>query len=299
MAYVFILKDPVYSESESKIHNFSLEWNKWYRYAKIAPKDYQFNDSDIIIVNLNDSDDPYKGYSINPLCKQIHIVHKINQKNLNYLKRASHVIYINKIIAQIALMAGVEVPHSICPRYPLYEFFGTSVTKQPYMHIGGWFRDDRIPGLIDALIDTDIKVPSHIAYYYDMVSGGLITRRDRISEFVNRIKTDNKLPNRDHKYTGEDHSLAMSRFIARAATYGFIHRPSKSTEIIRALIDDKDLSVLDLNVTESAMLALYQSAGVQVIANESVDVFPLYHKVEPFTFKDFAFLMSGIIKKYS
>lgn len=299
MSYVFILKDPTYNESESRIHNFSLEWNKWFRYAKIAPKDYQFNQSDIIIVNLNDADDPYKGYSINPVCKQIHIVHKINQKNLNYLKRASHVIYINQIIAEIAIMAGAEVPHTICPRYPLYDFFGTTVTKQPYMHIGGWFRDDRIPGLLDALVDTDAKVPSHIGYYYDMVSGGLLTRRDKITEFVNKIKSDNILPNREHKYTGEDHSIAMSRFIARTATYGFIYRPSKSTELIHALINDKDRSVLDLNVTESAMLSLYQSAGVHVIANDSVDVFPLYHPVDRFTFKDFADLMSSIIKKYS
>lgn len=299
MPHVFILKDPMYNESESKTHNFSLEWNKWYGHAKIAPKDYQFNQTDIIIVNINDADDPYKGYSLNPSCKQIHIVHKINKKNIGILRRASYAIYINPIIAQIALLAGVDIPHTICPRYPLYEFFGTSVVAEPYMHIGGWFRADRTLDLLDALVEADKKVPSHIGFHYDMVSGGLISRRNNITEFVNKIKSDNVLPNRIHKYTGETHPIAMSRFIARTASYGFIHRTTPSFETISSLIQAKDLSVLEYDITESSMLSLYQSAGIEVIANDCVDVFPLFNQVELFTFKDFASLMSDIIKKYS
>lgn len=296
---VFILKDPIYHEPESKTYNFSVEWNKWFRGAKIAPKAYEFKDRDIIIVNINDGDDPYKGYTINPRCKQIHIVHKINRKNLNLLKKATHIVYMNNIIAQIAFIAGVQTEYSTCPRYPLYEFFGSVVERKPFMHIGGWLYDDRIDGLVNALLEAHRSLPINISFDYNLLAGGLISRRDKITQIVNEVQSGISDNSRINIYPNNELPYIIGQFIARTAQYGFIHRNSITIEHARDLINSNDHSILNYDITESSMLSLYQSSGINVIASPVVDVYPLYNEVPAFTFKDFASLMHEIIQKIS
>ena len=50
---IYALKDVVHSDPFSKTNNFIYEWIKWFPYIKLAPKEYQFKNTDIIIVNLS------------------------------------------------------------------------------------------------------------------------------------------------------------------------------------------------------------------------------------------------------
>lgn len=299
MTNVFILKDPLYNETTSKINNFTLEWIKWYRFAKIAPKQYKFTRSDIVIVNLNDGSDPYKGYDIHPECKRILIVHKINSTNIHHLTDATHIVYINDVMRQVAEIGGINKPHTVCPRYPLYDFFGTEFNKLDTVHIGGWFFEDRVEGLREALIELDNNLHKDMRFIYSYVWGGVETRKNQIIDFLNELKSDGLLIKRPNLFTVTEEPYVLNLFNTRISRYGFIHRNSPSIEEVFDLISDKDTRILDYSISESSMLSMYQSSNVEVICNDTIECLPYFKPTSHFTFKDFSSLIDTITKNIS
>ncbi len=299
MSNVYILKDPVYNESTSRINNFTLEWIKWYRFAKIAPKEHKIEASDIVIINLYDGVDPCAGYDIHPNAKRIYIVHKINRENAKHLENAKFVIYINDVMRQIAEIAGIRKPHISCPRYPLYEFFGTEFIKEDFVHIGGWFFDERLDGLVDSLLDMNTKIPKTIQYHYYYIWGGVEARKAKIMETFDTLRKIPELNQRVHTFTDAELSYNISVFTTRIAKYGFIHRNTPSIEETFDLISSKDQSLLEHGISESSMLSMYQSSNVEVIANDNIECLPLYRDTDRFTFKDFSTIIQNTVKKLS
>lgn len=299
MGSVYILKDPVYDESASKINNFTLEWIKWYRFAKIAPKEHEIKSDDIIIINLNDGVDPCLGYRIHPSAKRVYVVHKINRNNLLHLENANFIIYINDVIRQIAEVGGIKKPYISCPRYPLYNFFGTKLIKEDFVHIGGWFFDDRVDGLSDALQKMHEELHRDIQFHYYFIWGSVESRKEKILDFLGDMKKKHFAENRTHSFPTIENPFNIGLYSTRIAKYGFIHRNTLSIEETFDLINDKNDSILDHDVSESSMLSMYQSSGCEVIANNTIDCLPFFQKTDFFTFKDFAKNISYAIKKLS
>lgn len=299
MSNVYIIKDPVYNESTSRIHNFTLEWIKWYRFAKIAPREHKIESSDIVIVNLYDGVDPCAGYDIHPTAKRIYIVHKINRDNVKHLEDANFIIYINDVMQQIAELAGIRKPCIACPRYPLYEFFGTEFLKEDFVHIGGWFFDDRIEGLTDALLNMNSKLPKDIQYHYYYVWGGVESRKKKIHDQFETLRKIPVLNNRVHTFVESELSYNISLFTTRIAKYGFIHRNAPTIEEVFDLINSKDQSILNYSISESSMLSMYQSSNVDVITTDNIECIPLYRDTNHFTFRDFAEIINNAVKKFS
>lgn len=298
MSNVVVLKDPLYNETSSKINNFTIEWIKWYRFAKIAPKKYTITSSDIVIINLNDAIDPYKGYDINPECKRIFIVHKINSNNIHHLKSATHIIYINDVMRQVAEIGGIIKPYTICPRYPLYDFFGTEFNKLDTVHIGGWFFDDRVDGLREALGELDKKLHNDIQFTYNYVWGGIESRKQQLMDFINGLKDDGMMKDRHNVLPTTETAYIINLFNTRISKYGFIYRNSPSVEEVFDLINDKNESILDYSISESSMLAMYQSSNTEVICNNTIECLPYFKQTADFTFKDFSKIISEIIKNF-
>lgn len=299
MSNVFVLKDPLYNEISSKINNFTLEWIKWFRFAKIAPKTYKFTCNDIIIINLNDGIDPCKGYNIHPGCKRIFIVHKINLVNIKYLKTANYIIYINDVMRQIAEIGGIFKPYTVCPRYPLYNFFNTQFNKVDMVHIGGWFFEDRIEGLREAFNDLDNKLPNNIKFTYNYVWGGIDSRKQQLIRFIDKIKVDGMMNHRANIFPVIEHPYSINLFNTRISKYGFIYRNSPSIEKVFDLINDKDESILNYDISESSMLSMYQSSNTEIICNNTIECLPYFNPTSGFTFKNFSDLITTIIKKLS
>lgn len=299
MGDVYILKDTLHSGNVSKINNFTLEWIKWYRFAKIAPKAYKFGPNDIVIINLNSSISPTDGYEIHPRCKRICIVHKMNRANLEQLKNADYIIYMNDVMKQIAEIGGVTKRHSVCPRYPLYDFFGTEFNKDDIMHIGGWFFDDRIDGLKEHLIEVDTRLPKSIQFQYHYLWGAVESRKEKIYTFLNQFKDEGLFNERPNMFPLTELSYLIGLFNTRVSKYGFIHRNSPSIEKVFDLINDKDESLLDYDISESSMLAMYQSSNTEVICNDNIDCLPYFKPTEYFTFKMFAGIIDNAVKKVS
>lgn len=299
MSNVFVLKDSLYNETTSKINNFTLEWIKWFRFAKIAPKKHKIGRNDIVIINLNDGTDPCKGYDIHSECKLIYIVHKINSINIKHLNTASYVIYINDVMRQIAEIGGINKPHTVCPRYPLYDFFGTQFNKVDMVHIGGWFFEDRVDGLREAFDDLDGNLSNDIQFTYNYVWGGVDNRKRQVMDFIGELKADGMMKHRPNVFPISELPYITNLFNTRISKYGFIHRNSLSVENVFDLINDKDESILDNNISESSMLAMYQSSNTEIVCNDTIECLPYFKPTCEFTFKNFSNLITEIVKKLS
>lgn len=292
---IYVLKDPVYNQNTSKINNFTLEWFKWYPFAKLAPKDFQLNRDDILIINLHEGN-PYGQYTIPPGCKKIFIVHKLNNDNIKYLQDARYIIYMNDYQRQLAEIAGIKKPYISCPRHPLHDY-NVSFESDPYVYIGGWYFDDKSDGLVDRIIDLHKQVPRHLEFIYFFVWGDLQSRKASIESTKQLIQNSPQLKDRINAFIDAQMDYNSMIFRARTCEYAYLWRNTITIEELKDSISSKDQSVLNNSIYESSMLAHFQSGNAKIIAEPKQCFIHAHEESERFTYKDFALLLKGIISK--
>jgi hypothetical protein len=292
MSDIYVLKDPVYNEYASKTNNFTLEWLKWFPYAKIAPKQHDIKKDDILIINLYDGN-PYGQYNIPTGCKKIFIVHKLSKDNIKYLSDATHIIFINKYQKQVADIFGIKRPSTICPRHPLHNY-SVSFNTDPYVYIGGWFFDDRHDGLLERIEELHNTLPDHLEFIYFFIWGDLNSRKEKIDSFFTTIRESKAFKKRPNILITDQIAYNTMLFRTRTAEYSYLWRNEPNIEESLDLIASKNESILDTPIYESSMLSHFQSGHSKVIAEDKLCFAPAHIEADNFTYKDFGNLIKEV-----
>ena len=296
MSQFIVLRDNLRADPLSKINNFTYEWIKWCPYVKFAPFNYTFNDDDVIIINFNDSVDPYEKYSINNKCKRIGIVHKINERNIKYIQDCSFLIYMNPILEKIASSRGIKKPNYICPKYPEYEFNGIEMAKLPQTFIGGWLDDTNADFIQSNIIEANRLTPQVNQLYISYAYGSSDLRKLQIKDALDDIIKNSLITNR-HAYQNETIlPLSILLFQLRISSHTYIESVSPKKELVLDLINTKSDDILKYDIGENAMLSMAKSAKSNIVCDESLIDFISLNNSEPFTYSMFGKNMNIIFK---
>jgi len=290
----YILKDPVYDSNVSRINNFFIQWSKWYPHVKMPPYDFEFNDEDIIIVNLYEGN-PYGGYNIPDKCKKLFIVHRIDEKNIRYCKDADFIIYINDLLQTVVEdIGGIEKPCFTTPRHPMHKFI-TDVNQQNLVYIGGWFKENKTQGLLERLKYLHDKIPVEYEFGIFPIWGKVDRYKNEIDSFKEKLtKSTQSFGKR--KIFIQEHELFydLMLFKARIAKCAFLWENGPTREEIKDLIASKDKKILNYGIEESSMLAIFQSTKKEKLVVENrIKFIPAFEKKEVCTYQQF----SQLIKK--
>jgi hypothetical protein len=298
MREIVVLKDNVRSDPFSKINNFTYEWIKWSHFVKVAPLDYVFDNDDIIIINFNDSNDPYKNYSINPKCKKIGIVHQLNQVNFSKLNECIFIIYMNPIMQKIALSQGITKPHHICDRYPEYDFNNVSLNKIQQTFIGGWVDDTNMDSIISHIIKADELTPKSNSFHIGYCTGQSDTKKKLIIDAVNKAGAEKLVKSRFIYVNDKTLSLPMLLFHMRTSSHIYLQSGYPKTELIMDLITSNSNDILNHKIAESSMLSMAKSAKSVISGDiDRINYNTLNNNI-PFTYHMFSNIISDILKKY-
>lgn len=290
---IYVLKDPVYDEYTSKINNFTLEWLKWYPFAKIAPKKHPLTRNDILIINLYEGN-PYGQYTIPAGCKKIFIVHKLNLDNIKYLQDARYIIYMNDYQRQLAEIAGIKKPYISCPRHPLHNYT-VKFNTDAYAYIGGWYFEDKSDGLLDRIIQLHKTIPHDLEFVYFFVSGDLPSRKAAIDSMKKSILSCPELKDRVNAFIDNKLDYNSMIFRARTCEYAYLWRNTISIDELKDAIESKDSSILSNSIYESSMLSHFQSGNAKIIAEKKQCFIAAHEDVKEFTYKDFGGILKNII----
>lgn len=293
---VYILRDSKYSSVCSRSDNFSIQWMRWYRFAKFLPTTMtNYTDTDIIIVNI-DNDNPYLINNIPPSCKKLFIVHKLHRSNIKYLQDATHIIYINELQRKIAEdIYGIAVPSTTCPRHPMHEFT-TEVLKDKRVQISGWLHPDKTDGLYTKLLALNKTTNRDYRFTIQMV-GNEIPQYKKYWESLNKWITGTEL--NGERVIELDNTNVMydiMLFNIRVAEKMYLWRNEISLNDALGLIDTKDESILDHWVGESSMLAHAQASNCDLIFDEpTISFYPYFNNSSNFTYKEFSQVIDQLI----
>lgn len=298
MSEVVVLKDNVRADPFSKINNFTYEWIKWSPFVKVAPFDYTFNNDDIIIVNFNDSSDPYKNYTINPRTKKIGIVHQINATNISKINECIFLVYMNPLLHKIALINGITRPHYICDKYPEYDFNNVSLNKITQTFIGGWIDDTNINSIKSYIINADETTPKNNLFYIGFSYGQSDSKKKLISDTINELIKEKAIKARHIFINDKILSLPMLLFHMRTSSHIYLHSDYPKTELIMDLINSKSPDLINYKIAESSMLSMAKSSKLIISGDIDAVNFSSIKNIEPFTYKMFSYIFSDILKKY-
>ena len=298
MGDILVLKDNVRSDPFSKINNFTYEWIKWSHFIKMAPLDYIFNNDDIIIVNFNDSDDPYKNYSINKKCRKIGIVHQINLVNLSLLNDCVYLIYMNPLMQQIALNHGITRPHTVFNKYPEYDFNNVELNRSNQTFIGGWLDTPDINSIKAQLVNAYELSPQNNNLVIGFCYGRSDIKKKLIRQSIDDLIHDKYISGNRMILNDTVLTLSMLLFHMRTSTHAYLYSTYPSMELITDLLHSKSNDILNYKVSESSMLSLAKSAKLNILCDTNLVNYNSLDDTNIFTYKMFSNDIAHILKKY-
>ena len=294
---VYILRDSTYSSVCSRSDNFSTQWLKWYRFAKFAPSTMtKFSSDDIVIINLDDSDDPYGGRRM-PECKKIFIVQKIHRSNIDYLKSADYVIYINDIQRRIAEdMYGINVPSFTCPRHPM-PTFNTKVIKKNRLQVSGWMHPNKMSNLYGKLLELNRSMSRDYDFIIQMV-GTEVSKYQKVWDSFNEWLVSTELNGtRRVEVDATNVMYEIMQFNVRIASHMLLWRNEPTIDEVMNKLDANDDTLLDNWVSGSSMLSIAQAADCKLIVDDSISFIAYHNNVPDYSYKEFSNDISIIINK--
>ena len=287
---IYVLKDVVHSDPYSKSNNFIYEWIKWFPYIKIAPKEYKFKNSDVILINLDDASNPYSGYDINKKCKKIYIVHRINKTNLKYLSDAFLIIYMNPLIEQICTFNNITTSSYTAKRFPLLDVPLTEINTFDCAYFAGKYDDEHKKQLSEYIMRMHVLLPKSTSFNFGFIwENKDSTLKSLVDILVEVSKKINKT--RPLIFTQTQEELNIAQFKMRTSKYGCIYSAQSEIELF-----DYKTSIDNIDIDESSMLAILQSYNLKIHCDNKVN-FISHNNVVKFTYKDFSVDICEFLKK--
>ena len=289
---IYALKDVVHSDPFSKTNNFIYEWIKWFPYIKLAPKEYQFKNTDIIIVNLDDALNPFVGYEINKKCKKIYIVHRINKPNLTYLSDAFFIIYMNPVIAQICEVNNVKAPSHIAKRFPLLNVPNTEVNTFDTAYFVGKYEDMYKTELSDYIMRMHSELPKSTSFYFGFIWENTDSNLKSLADVL--LNISKKVNNtRQLTFVQNQDELIIAQFKMRTSKYGCIYSVQPDIKGF-----DYKTPIENIDIDESSMMAMLQSYNLKICCDNKINFVSYANDVTNYTYKEFSLEIAEILKIY-
>ncbi len=289
----FILKDHSVEDLINPFNAFSIEVNRWFRFAKIIDTNYEPTSDDILIINAHNNLDLSK-FKIPDSVKIISIIHEIDKNSTSLLNKSSHVIFMNKYQEMFAkVYLGFDKPSTICPRFPLKQF-NVEFEKEDVFYVGGLIRSNSIQTLHEKIDKLNLKLPRNIKFKCEFVTLNE-TCELYVADFTKRISEIPYLINKVSVNLRNKQSYEKMLFNIQCSKYAILWDDGPELTDFHARLLNKDASILESKISDSAMLSHIQSAKCDFMIDNKVKFQAYLNNENNFTYRDFASKLSTII----
>ena len=288
---IYFLKDTYQSELVSKTNNFSIQTMKHHRLSRIVPFDMQFSPDDIIIYNVNQGSplSKFKLYNNKKIC----IVHKINRINLEYIKQADFVIYMNPYIEQIG-KKYIDLPSFTLPRSPLYNDNNVKFNRDAYVFFGGSMNEATLKNMNSEVLSVHKKLNPKLEFLFFPVFGDVPSRKEQFNKNLEELRkvTNGK---RIMVNIGSEIPVDLMLFRCKTSEYAYLWNKGITIEHMKDLISSQSDDILNYDIYESSMLSSIQSGSSNPILDKHSPYVSYYDKADNYYFSDFAKDLQKII----
>jgi len=242
------------------------------RFAPIGMED--FVDGDIVLIYL-DNKNPYGKYIIPDGVKKVFICGKLDKNNIEFLRDADHIIYLNEFQQRAAENYGITNKSLTIPHHPL-PTIDISPTKTDRVFIGGLFDVNHRRDLSNDLINLHDK--------YQLDTRFIIVGGGQGPAFGQYIQTLTDELNKSKLNGSRVVSVELTKYyspiymmsIANSETV-YLRRSEPTVAEARELLDSKDNSILDYPIGDSSTMTIAHKYGCNIDADDRMS-FAAYHE---------------------
>lgn len=288
---IYVLKDPKHETYVSPGDNFNRNWMAYsqkkqtIQFAPIQMSDFKVGD--IIIIYL-DGDKPYGSYNLIDGVRKIFITGRLTNSNVNYLKDADYIIYINELQKRVVEgIYDIVRPSYTCPRFPLPSF-DINPIKKDRIFVGGILSYDKKECIKTELLDINAKYDKSIDVIFHAGGSGVLYKKgcDDMTNWLNASPLNgNRIVN------VEFHKQYYQVLLYNIATSRYVHlcREGLTKEMVDTAIIEKNKNVLNNPLGESSLLAIAHRYGCEVHSNNNVSFLPMHqNNIAEYYIKDFS-----------
>lgn len=290
---VYVLHDSRYDSYLSRGDTFNRQWMAYIqntiitKFVPVSMSDFAVNDTVIIYM---DNSKPYGNYNLPRDIRKIFIVGELRKDNIEYLKDASHIIYLSPLQHKVAVDYGISCENTVCPHHP-FPVTNTIVPKRDMVFFGGIFNTNKSSAFETRVLDLHKSIPTDFEFM--MYLGG------QGSQY--KVKTSEL-----HKWLSESEingnrlvTLEFGKYFYRlfnlniiAAKKVFLWR-NELTASGNHSID----AMLDNGIRESSILPIAKHYGCDVECEDRLSYISNFNGTEfTFDFIEFSELMKKILK---